>query len=44
MIAEETDAKALVLYSVHNGNPKEDTYVSLMRKNLENLKQGLNIK
>ena len=44
MIAEETDAKALVLYSVHNGNPKEDTYVSLMRKNLESLKQGLNIK
>lgn len=44
MIAEETDAKALVLYSVHNGNPNEDTYVSLMRKNLENLKQGLNIK
>lgn len=41
MIAEETDAEALVLYSIHNGNPEEDTYVSLMNKNLENLEKGL---
>ena len=41
MIAEETVAEALVLYSIHNGNPKEDTYVSLMRKNIDSLKKGL---
>ena len=41
MIAEETEAEALVLYSIHNGNPKEDTYVSLMRKNIDSLKKGL---
>lgn len=41
MIAEETEAEALVLYSIHNGNPEEDTYVSLMRKNIESLKKGL---
>lgn len=42
MIAEETEAEALVLYSIHNGNPEEDTYVSLMNKNIENLEKGLN--
>lgn len=41
MIAEETEAEALVLYSIHNGNPEKDTYVSLMKKNIENLKKGL---
>ena len=41
MIAEETEAEALVLYSIHNGNPNEDTYVSLMKKNIESLKKGL---
>ncbi len=41
MIAEETEAEALVLYSIHNGNPEEDTYVSLMRKNIDSLKKGL---
>lgn len=41
MIAEETEAEALVLYSIHNGNPEEDTYVSLMNKNIENLEKGL---
>ncbi len=41
MIAEETEAKPLVLYSIHNGLPGKDTYVSLMRKNIENLKEGL---
>lgn len=41
MIAEETEAEALVLYSIHNGNPDEDTYVSLMNKNIENLEKGL---
>ncbi len=41
MIAEETEAESLVLYSIHNGNPEEDTYVSLMNKNIENLEKGL---
>lgn len=41
MIAEETKAKPLVLYSIHNGTPGKDTYVSLMRKNIESLKEGL---
>lgn len=41
MIAEETEAEPLVLYSIHNGDTKKDTYVSLMSKNLENLKKGL---
>ena len=41
MIAEETEAEPLVLYSIHNGNPEKDTYVSLMRKNIESLKKGL---
>ena len=41
MIAEETEAEALVLYSIHNGNPEEDTYISLMRKNIDSLKKGL---
>lgn len=42
MIAEETKAEPLVLYSIHNANPQTDTYVSLMEKNLENLRKGLN--
>jgi zinc transport system substrate-binding protein len=42
MISEETDAEALVLYSIHNGDKEKDTYVSLMRKNIENLKKGMN--
>lgn len=41
MIAEETEAEPLVLYSIHNGDTEKDTYVSLMSKNLENLKRGL---
>lgn len=41
MIAEETETEPLVLYSIHNGDADKDTYVSLMRKNLENLKKGL---
>lgn len=42
MIAEETEAEPLVLYSIHNADPQKDTYVSLMRTNLENLRKGLN--
>lgn len=41
MIAEETSAESKVLYTIHNGNitgENPDTYVSLMRKNLENIK------
>ena len=41
MIAEETNAEPRVLYSIHNGTPGKDTYVSLMKKNIENLKEGL---
>ena len=41
MIAEETNTEAVVLYTIHNGNPSEDTYVSLMKKNVENLSKGL---
>ncbi len=41
MIAEETEAKPLVLYSIHNGKADEDSYVSLMQKNIDNLKKGL---
>jgi len=41
MIAEETNTEALVLYTVHNGDTKTDTYVSLMEKNIENLSKGL---
>lgn len=41
MIAEETQAKPLVLYSVHNGDTEKDTYISLMKKNVEALREGL---
>lgn len=41
MIAEETEAEPLVLYSIHNGNIQEDSYISLMQKNIDNLKKGL---
>lgn len=41
MISEETNAEALVFYSLHNGDTSKDSYVSLMRKNLENLEKGL---
>ncbi|MBQ7032348.1 MAG: zinc ABC transporter substrate-binding protein [Clostridia bacterium] len=44
LIAEETGAKMLLLHSCHTLAPEEagETYLSLMRKNLENLKIGLN--
>lgn len=41
MIAEETEAETLVLYSIHNGDSEKDSYVSLMRKNIENLEKGI---
>ena len=46
MIAEETETKPLILYTIHNANlegENPDTYVTLMKKNLENLKQALYI-
>lgn len=47
MIAEETNAEAKVLYTIHNGNisgEEKDTYVSLMKKNIENIKLLVNDK
>ena len=44
MIAAETGAKMLLFHSCHNISSTEvgETYLSLMKKNLENLKIGLN--
>lgn len=42
MIGDETSAKSLVFYTIHNANVQEDSYVSLMKKNFENLKEALN--
>ena len=44
MIAEETGAKMLLFHSCHNISSSEsgETYLSLMQKNLENVKIGLN--
>lgn len=46
MIAAETGAQALLLHSIHNVSVEEiesgETYVSLMRHNLEVLRQALN--
>lgn len=45
-IAIETGATKLVFHTIHNASQEEinngETYISLMRKNLENLKQALN--
>lgn len=45
-IAAETGASALLLHACHNVSRDElaagETYISLMRRNLENLKKGLN--
>lgn len=41
MIGDETKAKASIFYTIHNANIKEDTYITLMEKNYENLKQAL---
>lgn len=44
-IAKETGAKPLLFHSCHNVSNEDfkngETYISLMRKNLENLKQGM---
>lgn len=44
-IAKETGAQKLVFHTVHNASQEElsngETYISLMRKNLENLKTAL---
>lgn len=42
MIGEETSAESLVFYTLHNADINKDSYVSLMTKNLENLKTALN--
>lgn len=45
-ICSETGAQKLVFHTVHNVSPEElkcgEGYISLMRKNLENLKKALN--
>ncbi len=45
VIAEETGAKLLLLHGIHNVSRDElqrgETWLSLMKKNVENLKQGL---
>ncbi len=45
IIAEETGARLLLLHGVHNVSKNElergETYLSLMQKNVDNLKQGL---
>lgn len=44
-LAEGTDARLKLLHSLHNLSKEEldrgETYLSLMRQNLENLKEGL---
>lgn len=44
-IAKETGAKKLVFHTIHNATQEEinngETYISLMRKNLDSLKQAL---
>ena len=42
MIAEETEAEPLILYSIHNADINKDTYTSLFKKNIENLRKSLN--
>lgn len=42
MIGDETNAKSMIFYTIHNGNLEKDTYVSLMSENFENLKEALN--
>ena len=41
MISEETDTDPIIFYSLHNVSTEEieagENYVSLMRKNLENI-------
>lgn len=45
IIADETGGRLLLLHGVHNVSQKElergETYLSLMQKNVDNLKQGL---
>ena len=41
MIDSETNAKSLVLYSLHNGDTQKDSYISLMKKNYEVLMEAL---
>lgn len=41
MIAEETDAESLILYSIHNADISKDTYISLFEKNIINLEKAL---
>lgn len=42
MIGEQTSAKPAVFYTIHNADVNTDTYISLMQKNYEALKEALN--
>ena len=42
MIDSETKAKSAVLYSLHNGDVDEDSYITLMEKNYKVLEEALN--
>lgn len=42
MIGDETEAKSMVFYTIHNADLESDSYISLMTKNYENLKEALN--
>lgn len=42
MIGDETNAKSMVFYTIHNADLENDSYISLMTKNFENLKEALN--
>ena len=42
MIDNETSAKSLVFYSLHNADTEKDSYISLMKENYKVLEEALN--
>jgi zinc transport system substrate-binding protein len=42
IIGEETKTNSMVFYTIHNADIENDSYVKLMNKNYENLKEALN--
>lgn len=41
MIGSETKAKSLIFYSLHNGDIKKDSYITLMKENYKVLEEAL---